>query len=410
MATANLSSDNNPAQCGQCLEVHDNSKSNVVTCIKCKRGFHTSCVYLGGIKSANLPRVNWLCDRCADAIRVGATKNADEIDKLRDEVRELKDLVLKGFAEMGGEVNRLVKKSSNEVGAVVEERVREAVTSAVTTVTENMVTGEATSESAGWSDVVRRGKKRRGKNLLVVKADSIDGKAIDSKKDVATALAGVPISDSRFTSGGNIVINFEDEAIRNEAAERLKTVENVKTSSVKKIMPKIMLCNVSKGDDKDELMAKLIEKNECLQSIEGVEGKMKLIFEKPAAGNTIHYIIKCDPGVRASIHRHGDMLKLDWGRYKVRDRYHALVCFYCQRFGHLKANCSFKENGEKQTCPRCTGDHEIKDCESDFKKCINCVRADRGGDQGHTVNELCCPLMASELQKVRDNTDHGYAQ
>lgn len=55
---------------------------------------------------------------------------------------------------------------------------------------------------------------------------------------------------------------------------------------MKKILPKIMLCNVSKEEDKEELLTKLIEKNECLQTIEGVKEKMKLLFEKPAAGGT----------------------------------------------------------------------------------------------------------------------------
>ena len=121
-------------------------------------------------------------------------------------------------------------------------------------------TGEPSPEGGKWMDVVARRKRKTRKNLLLVKAYRKEEKATDSKKDVATALEGVPINDSRFTSNGHIVMNFEDEATRNEAAERLKTVNNVKASNVKKIMPKIMLCNVSKEENKNELMAKLIEK------------------------------------------------------------------------------------------------------------------------------------------------------
>ncbi len=125
---------------------------------------------------------------------------------------------------------------------------------------------------------------------------------------------------------------------------------------------------------------------------------------------TVHYIIRCDPDVRASIHRHGDMLRLEWGRYKVRDRYHALVCFHCQRFGHTKTNCSYKEDGENPKCPKCAGEHEMKECKADFKKCINCVRVNRSGEIDHTVNDHCCPIMVSELLRVKENTDHGYSQ
>lgn len=168
----------------------------------------------------------------------------------------------------------------------VEETVREVVTSAVTNAREIIVTGESATEVSDWAAVVKKGKKKRGKNLFVVKANNNEEKATDRKLDIATALAGVSINDSRFTVGGNIIMNFDDEATRNEAAKRLKTINNMEISNVKKILPKIMLCNVSKEEDKDELLAKLIEKNECLQAIEGVNKKMKLLFEKPVLFTT----------------------------------------------------------------------------------------------------------------------------
>ncbi|KAK3888616.1 hypothetical protein Pcinc_007342 [Petrolisthes cinctipes] len=314
-------------------------------------------------------------------------------------MRALKALVIEKFADS-------VKKQSRS--DVVEATVREAVSYAVSSVRESLVSDESAPVGVSWVEVVKKGAKRRGKNLLVVKASNNEEKATDNKKDVATALAGVPIHDSRFTTGGNIVINFDDEATRNEAAERLRTVDKMKVSNVKKILQKFMLCNVSKGEDKDELMAKLLERNECLRCIAGIEQKMKLVFEKPAAGGTVHYIIRCDPEVRASIHRHGDLLKLDWGGYKVRDRYHALVCFYCQRFGHTKVNCTARTNGDKPTCPKCAGELESKECMANFKNCINCLRANRGGERDHTVNEHCCPLLMSELMRVKENTDHGF--
>lgn len=149
---------------------------------------------------------------------------------------------------------------------------------------------------------------RRGENLLVVKSSNNEEKAVDNKKNVATVLAGVPIQDFRFTANGNIIINFYYEIARNEAAERLQTIEKVKVSNVRKLMPKIMLCNVSKGEDKGDLVAKLIERNECLRGIEDIDQKMKLLFEKLEAGRTGHYILRCYPEVRASIHKHGGML------------------------------------------------------------------------------------------------------
>ncbi|KAK3854051.1 hypothetical protein Pcinc_039437 [Petrolisthes cinctipes] len=190
-------------ECGHCREVNDSSKSNVVTCITCKKCFHTSCVYLGGIKGTNLPHVNWLCNHCADAIRKEPTMKTDGLEELKAQLKELKDLVLKGFAEMRGEVNSAVKKSSTEMSVTVEDTVREVVTSAVMNARESMVNGESATEVTDWTEVVKRGNKKKGKNLLVVKANNNDEKATDRKLDIATALIGVPINDSRFTVGGS---------------------------------------------------------------------------------------------------------------------------------------------------------------------------------------------------------------
>lgn len=154
------------SKCGHCREVNDSSKSNVVKCTMCKKGFHTACVYLGRIKSTNLPHVNWLCDHCTEPIRIEPNKKTGGLEELKVELRELKDLVLKGFAEMRGEVNSAVKKSSNEMSVSVEETVREVVTSAVMKARESMVTGESAMEVSDWTEVVKRGKKKRGKNLL----------------------------------------------------------------------------------------------------------------------------------------------------------------------------------------------------------------------------------------------------
>ncbi|KAK3893889.1 hypothetical protein Pcinc_002328 [Petrolisthes cinctipes] len=190
-------------ECGHCREVNDSSKSNVVTCITCKKGFHTSCVYLGGIKGTNLPHVNWLCNHCADAIRKEPTMKTDGLEELKAQLEELKDLILKGFAEMRGEVNSAVKKSSTEMSVSVEDTVREVVTSAVMNARESMVNGELATEVTDWTEVVKRGNKKKGKNLLVVKANYNEEKATDRKLDIATALTGVPINDSRFTVGGS---------------------------------------------------------------------------------------------------------------------------------------------------------------------------------------------------------------
>lgn len=260
-----------------------------------------------------------------------------------------------------------------------------------------------------WSEVVSRGKKKKNKNnnknLLVVKA-SDNGSATDKKNQVREALSDVQIQDSKFTAGGNIIMNFETETVRDKASEKLKHVENVNVTQVKRLLPKIMICNVHKEEDKSKIVDLLIEWNEYLQTIDNIKDKISIVFSKPAAGETVHYIMKCNPEVRAIIHYHHDKLKLQWGVYDVRDRYHALMCYYCLKYGHKKDKCSAMTMGDNPVCYKCAGNHEGYNCHETIRKCINCVKAKRQND--HSVSSTYCPFFAAELQRIRNNTDHGF--
>ena len=221
-----------------------------------------------------------------------------------------------------------------------------------------------------------------------MQASEQDKHAVDMKKEVSQALTGIQITDSRFTNGGNIVMNFENENAREEAAKKLGRVEKFTTKNVKKLIPKIIICNVHKEETKGSIIKTIFDSNQYLQPIEDVENKIELLFTKPAAGGTIHYVLKCDPLIREAIHKNQDKIKLEWGVYHVRDRYHVIICFYCQRYGHLEANCTAKRNGEEPHCYKCAGNHKSKDCTSNEKNCINCIRYKKS-DNGHSANYSC---------------------
>lgn len=106
---------------------------------------------------------------------------------------------------------------------------------------------------------------------------------------------------SRFTNEGNIVMNFDNENIRAEAAQKLESVEQISTKSVGKMKLMIMICNVHREETKGKKKETILDHNEFLHTIEGVENKIELIFSKPAAGGTMHYILRCDPTVRELI-------------------------------------------------------------------------------------------------------------
>lgn len=374
-----------------CYTCHETwgDKTEWIGCELCPNWSHLKCAYLNGVKPKNIVNINWICTSCLDKVKL--------ISEFNEKVEAIKEKIC-------GELSKIKNEFKSQC---------DVMQSKLNVVTESLPAELVSADSSGsqqpqgmWSEVVKRKRKR---NLLVVKATDKTKKASELKGEVAQALNDVQIQidDSRFTEKGNIVMNFENDEMRNEAAKKLESVENVTTQNVKKFKPKIMLCNVHKEEEKETILTTLLERNDYLNEIPEVKSKLDLIFSKPAAGGTNHYIIRCDPVVREMIHKHHDRIKLQWGVYNVRDRYHVLICYHCQRYGHQEANCTSKNNGEASCCFKCAGNHRSKDCTNTEKTCINCVRFKKP-DVNHIVMDSCCPVYQGELERVRNMTDHGY--
>ena len=89
-------------------------------------------------------------------------------------------------------------------------------------------------------------------------------------------------------------------------------------------------------------------------------------------------------------------LKLDYFRLKVEEfikPIRPLQCFSCQQFEHLASNCPKKD---AIVCLKCSGSHNIKDCDSNSIKCANC-------DEEHKSNSSECELYKIKLNEVKRN-------
>ena len=362
----------------------DDQQNNLVKwmgCNTCNAWVHRKCVNMHEVK--NIERTPFICHVCVQEYITLKRKAAGKLDE-----------VLVKLGEMVNEVQGLkaTVKDQGERGAA------EAVAGPVT------ADAQLTSAGAAWATVASRNKKK--KNLLILKATEDGEKAKEKKKEVSQALTGVQIKDSRFTTSGNIIMNFENETVLEEAAEKLKTITQISTKNVRKLMPKVMICNVNSEESEEDLIKDLIDRNDYLQEINDVDNKIKIITKKQAAGGTVHYILKfLDPRIRCLIHENNDKVLLTWGVHKVIDRYHPLSCFHCQRFGHMSEKCHYI--AEPASCFRCAGPHRSGACPRNHKKCINCVRYNYT-ETNHSAMDYCCPIFKNEQAKISDLTDHGY--
>ena len=362
------------AFCYQCSDDVMAHASDAIGCSACQKWAHKKCVHMSGVQKKDLERVNWICTPC--------------LDKLKFYLREGESIIKKI-----DNCHKSLEKKLHDVDSKVES-VKEVLDKVEKKPTPSLSPPQG---SPTYASITK-------KHLLIVKSTDNTQKATEKKDEISDALDGLQIIDTKFNQSGNVILNFENEQQRDAAAAKMAGLENLSVATTKKLHPKIMICNVSTEEDKDDLVQTIIKRNDYLQSVDDIMDKISLVFDKNAAGMTKHYILKCHPEVRGLIYKNGDVIKLEWGVYKVRDRYFATMCYHCLNYGHTKVRCPDKD--KSPCCKKCAGDHSVSSCTSSVKKCLNCEKA--GKDANHSAGEICCPILNTEIAKIRNKIDHGY--
>ena len=195
--------------------------SNWIGCEYCKENWaHLKCAYLEGVKTANIAKINWMCEHCGELFR-----------KLKDKAEVLAAAGCQITGNVTDAVSGMIKEAKDEIILKVEE------------------VGKFVNPS--YADTLKKKVRRNEKNLVIVESAD-DGLADmrEKKEEVARALDGVQIMDTRFTNK-KIVMNFATEREMNNATLRLNGIETLAAKNKKrKLTPKIMICNVAKDESK----------------------------------------------------------------------------------------------------------------------------------------------------------------
>ncbi|KAK4308824.1 hypothetical protein Pmani_019501 [Petrolisthes manimaculis] len=293
---------------------------------------------MGGIKGTNLPRVNWVCNDCAEIFCETPTKNSDKIDELKAEMKELKEMVMKGFAEMRGEVKSVVKKSSDEVGVVVEEAVRERVTSAVTSERDKMVTevkAELRSLPAKIADTKDIKLKKQYSEIVSNKPNTIlaviikpkhDSCALDTE-EITSVLKNIPVISMKTNKENLTKLILPTETARNKALEALEgsnTLTNTHDiQNEKRLKPKITIPYIPDIIEDSEIVQSILEKNPYITELIDQENEVKLLFTKPGSQNndTKTAVLAISPQIRTPIKKNDDRVYLHFVRFCLTENF-----------------------------------------------------------------------------------------
>ena len=382
-----------------------------VQCFVCEVWYHQKCV-LPGLKLQQIKTLNWFCDDCKKAGLARLKEYNSDMNKLKEKnaiiEREREKLIadLEVTSQLKAELEGKLCALSADLSslALIEAKIQELFSSLRRI--ENVIDKSSEKNENSYAAAVKQ------KNLLAIKSNQENMKAVEKKKEVAEILADFTIVDTKFPPNGNIVMNFQDKTSRDRAAEEIEgKIPGTQVKKIGYLNPKIMICNVHideediDAEDKQGIIEKMLAKNEFLKNITNVESKIEFLFMRPSAAKTFHLILKCDPEVRKAIHDQGDKIKLAFAVYHIRDRYHVRICSYCQRFGHLEKDCQHKS--EDPYCGKCAERHDTRSCQSSSLKCINCVRKKKC-HTNHKVGDKHCEALHDEHTEIAAKTNHGF--
>ena len=220
-------------------------------------------------------------------------------------------------------------------------------------------------------------------------------------KDLDTALRSVKVHSLRKRQDGSVVLSFPCKESKNVALTKLQSSIQAEIAQPKKLQPKMTIVGVPKHVPDDAVVKSIREKNAEIDALMKKGHEMSVCFTRPRNEDKL-VVVKLSPNIRSVINENRGFLYIGFSRCKVYDRFYVTQCYHCQKFNHIAANCSSKN--EAPVCGRCSGRHTTKNCNNDLK-CSNCV-ANKLSATDHNSSSSECPILLRMRNRIVSNTDY----
>lgn len=222
----------------------------------------------------------------------------------------------------------------------------------------------------------------------------------------------IKIKGVRKIRDGGLIIEtatMEDlqKVVNNEGLNK----EGLKPMPIGSANPKIIIFDVPRGLEVDELKRIIYNQNEDLfAEVDEVEFD-RSFNPRFRTGirleDTTNWVVEVTPSMRTILRRNDrTRLYVDWNACKVQDYRGVTRCFKCQMYGHIARFC--KE--ELDTCSYCAeSGHKKAECPQVKAKkdpiCPPCRRAKKNSN--HAVGSKDCPAYKSALERIISRTNYG---
>ena len=257
-----------------------------------------------------------------------------------------------------------------------------------------------------WADKERLAKVKapEQKAVLVINKSADPEKDATNKEAVEKIVVenAISVAKSHKNKEGDLVLVCPTEEARNELRSLVETTnEDIQMNSPKTKQHSITIVGLSKKMSKDELVNRL-SVNEFIKTF-GIRNKLehhlKIHVIKPLRNNptTFQAFASVTPILRSGIREYNDKILIGVTSCKVYDRKETKRCNNCQMYGHFARSCPTPTTPK---CGKCGENHRTDHCQSEDRKCINCVR-NQNEETNHPVYYHRCPVLVKHIEDIQ---------
>lgn len=388
---------------------------NVIKCSICESSWHAVCTNeetKGNfdliVNSANLM---WSCEFCLDkkiefisamksfkSFKAIMDENSKKLSK-HDEVLNSINAKLSDLQKIQSSVEILSKKNET-VNIPTPKRSWASMAGYDTPIRQTPVTPiRQTPVTSNKKVKITEKKKLSDKptNVIVVKAKEGNIESATNKHSIAKKLDPIndPVSHIKTTSKGKTLVFCKDNDSLVKIKEKL--VQNFGDTYLigepKSHVPRLKIIGDIDPDYTVEDIANCIKQQNGIFlpfTVTNLKRKSKFTSLELTCNYTLFTHLL-----------NAQRIKIGWCNAKVYEFVNAIICYKCNKIGHIEKDCTSPAN----VCPKCSGAHKIKECKSEQTVCPNCnennTKYSLSRPTDHLPWSYKCPVYSRKINNIR---------
>ena len=377
------SSDEDDDFVGFSSDDNESFNENKLSCYECGNDFAVTTVNIDkaayyGIQEMNKIGMRWHCPTCL--------KSPYEIKSLKLDMNDFK-------LSMKRELISITERLNNQLECFQASM-------------ESKVENQHTKQVVKPPSMVNSTVTDRVTHQVIVQTDKDNPFTPTTLAErIKNNLSKIPVQKIQVNKSGQGVINFPSESSRDNGFEQLKDQFKVepKNQPRRSLLPKITIRDIISNDyastDSEKLKQSIRDKNPAINGLIEQGKVFQILFIKKdlRRDNFSIAVVRLDEEIRKVIMSMKCQLFIDFSRCRVSDRLHVTQCYKCQKFGHVKEDCTSKTS----TCKYCSEDHDWKSCphNGNFSKykCGNC-------SHNHSSTYAGCTVLQNQVMSLAHRT------